>query len=92
MNEGGGEVAEGDQTIEIAEFLYEPETVKVAAGTTVTWVNRDKAPHTSTARDESFDTGALKKSDSGEVTLEEPGTYDYYCRFHQFMNATIEVE
>ena len=78
--------------MEIAEFLYEPEMVTIAAGTTVTWVNQDKAPHTSTAGDESFDTGTLKRGDSGEVTFEEPGTYDYYCRFHQFMNAKIEVE
>ena len=85
-------VGEGDQAVEIAEFLYEPEATTVAAGTTLTWTNQDKAPHTATARDESFDTGTLKKGDSAEVTLDEPGTYDYYCRFHQFMNATIKVE
>ena len=78
--------------VDIVEFLYEPEEVTVAAGTTVTWTNQDKAPHTSTARDESFDTGTLKKGDSGEVVLDAPGTYEYFCRFHQFMNGTIEVE
>ena len=87
-----GAAAEGDQAVEIVEFLYAPEALTVAAGTTVTWINQDTAPHTSTARDESFDTGTLKKGDSGEVTLDEPGIYDYYCRFHQFMNATIKVE
>lgn len=86
------EVAEGDQAVEIVEFLYEPEAMTVASGTTITWSNQDKAPHTATARDESFDTGTLKRGDSAEVTLDQPGTYDYYCRFHQFMNATITVE
>ncbi len=64
----------------------------MTAGTTVTWTNQDDAAHTSTARDESFDTGTLDQGDAGDVTLDEPGTYDYYCRFHQFMNGTIEVE
>ena len=74
--------------VDIVEFLYEPEEVTVAAGTTVTWTNQDKAPHTSTARDDSFDTGTLKKGDSGEIVLDTPGTYEYFCRFHQFMNGT----
>lgn len=78
--------------IAIAEFLYAPENVTVAAGSAVIWANEDKAPHTATARDESFDTGTLEKGDSGEIVLDEPGTYEYYCRFHQFMNGTIEVE
>jgi plastocyanin len=57
----------------------------------VAWTNLDKAPHTATARDESFDTGTLDKGDDAEIVLEDPGTYAYYCRFHQFMNGTIEV-
>jgi plastocyanin len=63
----------------------------VSAGTAITWTNLDKAPHTATARDESFDTGTLKKNQAGEIALDDPGTYAYYCRFHQFMNGTIEV-
>jgi plastocyanin len=66
--------------------------VTVAAGSTLTWTNLDKAPHTATARDDSFDTGTLKKDDSADVVLDRPGTYEYFCRFHQFMNGTIEVE
>lgn len=84
--------AAGAVEVDIAEFLYESETVTVAAGSTVTWTNLDKAPHTSTARDDSFDTGTLKKGDSAHVVLDQPGTYEYFCRFHQFMNGTIEVE
>lgn len=81
---------EADQ-VEIAEFLYAPEAVTVAAGTEVTWTNSDTAPHTATADDSSFDTGTLKKSDAGSATFDEPGTYAYYCRFHPFMKGTVEV-
>jgi len=84
--------AERNVQVDIVEFVYEPEEVTVAAGTTVTWTNQDKAPHTSTARDDSFDTGTLKKGASAEIVLDTPGTYEYFCRFHQFMNGTVEVE
>jgi len=85
----GGQSA--DQ-VEIVEFLYEPEAVTVAAGTEITWTNADAAPHTATADDSSFDTGTLDKGDSASATFDEPGTYAYYCRFHAFMNGTVEVE
>lgn len=83
---------ESADQVEIAEFLYAPEAVTVDAGTEITWTNADTAPHTATADDSSFDTGTLEKDDSGSATFDEPGTYTYYCRFHAFMNGTVEVE
>jgi plastocyanin len=78
--------------VAIADFDYDPKAVTVQAGTTVTWANSDEAAHTATADDGSFDTGTLEKGDSKAVSLDEPGTYTYYCRFHAFMTATVEVE
>ncbi len=77
--------------VEIADFKYDPETAAVDAGTKLTWTNGDQAAHTATADDGSFDTGTLNLDDEGAVTLDEPGTYSYYCRFHPFMKATVEV-
>jgi len=84
--------AAGDTTVEIVEFLYEPEELTVEAGSTITWANSDKAPHTATADDSSFDTGSISKGNEGEVTFDNPGTYAYFCEFHPFMKATVEVE
>ena len=86
-----GSAAATDQ-IEIADFKYDPETVTVDAGTEVTWTNSDDAAHTATAGDSSFDTGDLDQGDSNSVTFDEPGTFTYYCRFHPFMKATVEVK
>lgn len=88
----GGEVASGDLTLNIADFSFVEEDVTVKAGTTVTWENADDAVHTATADDDSFDTGNIAGGDSGEVTLEEPGTYSYFCEPHPFMKASITVE
>lgn len=81
-----------DATVEIVEFLYEPEDLTVTAGATVTWANSDKAPHTATADDGSFNTESISQDQEGEVTFDEPGTYAYFCEFHPFMKATVEVE
>ena len=89
--EATGSAAATDQ-IEIADFKYDPETVTVDAGTEVTWTNSDDAAHTATADDSSFDTGDLDQGDSKSVTFDEPGTFTYYCRFHPFMKATVEVQ
>ena len=89
--EATGSAAATDQ-IEIADFKYDPETVTVDAGTEVTWTNSDDAAHTATADDSSFDTGDLDQGDSNSVTFDEPGTFTYYCRFHPFMKATVEVQ
>lgn len=78
--------------MEIVEFLYEPEDLTVTAGSTITWANSDNASHTATADDGSFDTGSIDLDQEGEVTLDEPGTYAYFCEFHPFMKATVEVE
>jgi plastocyanin len=79
-------------SVEIADFEYAPEMLTVPAGTKVTWSNSDEASHTATADDGSFDTGTLRQDDEVGVVLDEPGAYTYYCRFHAFMKATVEVE
>ena len=76
--------------VQVAGFRFLPERATVKAGGTVTWINRDKAPHTAT-RDDGFDTHRLGQGESGPVTLDEPGTYTYYCTFHRFMTATVVV-
>jgi plastocyanin len=98
---GGGEqpassttsttAAESADRVEIADFAYAPDAVTVDVGTKLTWANADNAAHTATADDGSFDTGTLKQGESGAVTLDEAGTYTYFCRFHPFMQGTVEV-
>lgn len=92
-----GTPAVATDRVQVKDFTYVPETVTVAVGTTLTWVNEDSAPHTSTSGtspspDGVFDTGIYDGSASGTVTLAEPGTYAYYCALHPFMTGTVIVE
>ena len=77
--------------VDITNFKYKPETITVKAGSKVTWVNNDVAPHTATA-DDTFDTGNLEKGDSKAITLSKPGSYSYICEFHAFMTGTVVVK
>ena len=79
--------------VTIADYEYAPAEFIVPVGTTVTFSNRDSTPHTATSkRSGAFESGSLDTGQSGEVTLEEPGTFAYYCLFHPFMKGKIVVE
>lgn len=89
-------VAPGQVKVEIINFSYgSPLTVK--AGTTVVWVNRDKAPHTVTADNGAFASGTLNPGDTFSFTFAQAGTFPYYCEFHGNqggvgMAGTVRVE
>ncbi len=80
--------------VNIADFLFEPEAVTIATGGTVTWLNDDSAAHTATEGSDPpiFDTGTLQTGDEDTVTFDKPGTYDYICLLHPFMNGSVTVE
>lgn len=85
--------ASGPQAVTISEYKYAPAEITVAAGTTIKFTNRDSTPHTATSKQAgAFETGPIDTGKTGEITLEKPGTYQYYCAFHPFMKGTIVVE
>jgi plastocyanin len=65
--------------------------LQVPVGATVTWENRDSAPHDATADDDSWETETLEDGDSGSVTFNEAGSWDYICTIHPSMKARITV-
>ena len=55
--------------------------MKVAAGATVTWTNFDGAdPHLTRTGLSTRPTCAT--GDAYEVTFDEAGAYEYFCKFH----------
>lgn len=92
---GGGEdeQAETDAaasvTVNMENFKFLPPDATLKSGGTVTFANRDKAPHT--AENDSFDTGRLDRGEAKRIKFDEPGTYEYFCDFHRFMTAKVRV-
>ncbi|MBW3633897.1 MAG: cupredoxin family copper-binding protein [Chloroflexi bacterium] len=80
-------------TVDIKDFAYNPATVEIPVGGTVTWTNSDAAPHTATAQDrQALQSGTLDQGDSFSQTFDTPGTIDYFCEFHANMKGTIVVQ
>jgi plastocyanin len=91
----GDEAAASPSEVVIQLVAFKPEQLEVAAGTTVTWTNRDPGAHTVTSGsveqggagvtqqpDGTFDSGEIAKGDSFEQTFDEPGSYEYFCSLH----------
>ena len=88
---GGGPVEPG--TVEIEGFAFGPEAATIDVGATVTWTNLDNTAHTVTQNgDGLLDSPDIAADDTYEVTFDEPGTYEYFCKFHPAMRASVTVE
>ena len=85
-----GDAAGDDDTITISNVSFDG-VQEVPVGTTVTVVNTDAVPHTWTAEDGTFDSGALGEGDTFEFTFTEVGEFPYFCNFHPSMTGTIVV-
>src|SRR5436305_14452866 len=78
--------------IEIKDFAFNPQTITVKSGETVTWINRDEEPHTIVSVGKQFKKStALDTDQEFTITVGAPGTYDYFCSVHPKMTGTIVV-
>ncbi len=75
----------------IERFAFVPATITIRPGDAVEWINRDLAPHTATAADQTWDTGRLGRGETGSIVFTAPGRVDYVCAFHPHMAGTIVV-
>lgn len=82
----------GKTAVAIKGFAFNPGSVSVAVGTTVTWTNQDSTAHTVTANDGSFDSGPVQPGSSFSHTFTKAGTVAYHCKIHPSMTATIIVK
>ncbi len=81
-------------TVKISDFAFQPKTITVKKGTTVTWKNDDVAKHDVKPDNESADfmgSKLLSKGESYSWTFNTAGTYNYHCTPHPYMKATVVV-
>lgn len=77
--------------VSIAGFNFQPATITISAGTTVTWTNNDNASHTVTADDGSFSSDRLASGATFSHTFATAGTFTYHCSIHSSMKGTVIV-
>jgi plastocyanin len=96
-NGGGGEDRGGGMaaaTVTQANYRFTPSKFTVASGDTLKVTNSTPSTaHTFTIDGQDVDVN-VDPSSSQDVTLDlQPGTYDFYCRYHrsQGMTGTLTV-
>ena len=82
-----------EAAIVIDNFVFTPATITVAAGTRVTWTNRDDIPHSivGPGQPPGFKSLALDTEESFAHVFDRPGTYAYFCGLHPHMKGTVVV-
>ena len=80
-------------TITAADIAYDPTELTVGAGETITLHNEDTVEHSFTIDAADVDGEAEGGEDADIVVPDEPGTYDFYCRYHpDQMTGTLTVD
>jgi len=77
--------------VEVDNFSFAPAMAAVAAGTTVTWTNRDDVPHNIVSTDQKFKSPVLDTDEQFSHTFDSPGTYKYFCSIHPKMTGQVVV-
>ncbi|MDQ3881118.1 MAG: cupredoxin domain-containing protein, partial [Chloroflexota bacterium] len=67
-----------DTSVTIVDDAFQPASVTISVGDTVTWVNTGDHPHTVTADDGSFDSGELDTGGTFSHTFTSAGTFGYH--------------
>ncbi|MEO6457917.1 MAG: plastocyanin/azurin family copper-binding protein [Chloroflexia bacterium] len=81
-------------SIEIRDYTFSTNVLRLAVGGEVAWANRDDDTH-NIAIDEGpelYVSPVLSKGEVARFTFTHPGTYHYFCEWHPQMQAQIIVE
>jgi plastocyanin len=77
-------------TISIKNFAFNPATITIKKGTTITWTNDDRAPHE--LKSSAFNSMVMSTGQSFSFVFNDSGTFDYSCSIHPSMTGKIIVE
>ena len=81
--------------VAIRNFDFQPATIRVKAGTTVTWINCEPEgfdAHTSTSDAAVWNSPFLEPGQSFSYTFATAGSFDYHCLPHPSMRGIVVVE
>jgi plastocyanin len=87
-----GDAVSGQQ-VEMRDIQFQPETIRVRTGETITWINRDAVQHDVVNVEEGQEPKSelFNEGQTYEWTPTEAGTVEYLCTVHPNMRGTVEV-
>lgn len=84
------------QTVEVTiqDYRFSPQEVRIKAGDTVTWVNREKRTSHSVLfpSENGLESERLFPGERWQRTFTQPGAYRYRCGPHEEMTGSVVVE
>src|SRR5207248_3884904 len=81
-----------NSAVNIQNFSFQPQSVTINAGESVTWTQRDmNTQHTVTADDNSFSSSNLSTGATYAHSFGQAGTFSYHCNIHPSMTGTVTV-
>jgi plastocyanin len=90
-------IAAGSKDPDNGKF-FEPETLTVSRGSSISWINDDSVVHTVTSGKPNsknagaeFDSSYVDVGQTFQHTFDTDGTFPYYCTLHPFMKGKIIV-
>jgi plastocyanin len=78
--------------VRIVGFNFMPAKVTATAGKPLKFVNVDDSPHFIVVQGQPQKTDVLLRGQSGSMTFDKAGAYNYICGLHPSMKGTIEVK
>jgi plastocyanin len=71
-------------------YRFDPKTIEIEAGQTVTWTNNDNFTHT--VEVDGQDDHKVGRGESVSIVFDKAGTYHYVCTLHsKDMHGTVIV-
>ena len=77
--------------VTIKDFAFNPSTLSVPVGGSVTFKNLDTASHTASDAAGTWDSGNLDTGQSWTYKFAKAGTYKIICKYHPSMHGVIVV-
>lgn len=77
--------------VSIQNFAFQPATISARAGDTIVYTNNDSTVHTVTQDPlgSGFQSAPIDPGTTYTLTIDEPGTYPFFCEIHLGMTGTI---
>lgn len=88
----GRAAAPARHVVEIRQFQFQPDTLRVAVGDTVVWINRDIVAHTATDSAGAWDSGEIAKDGRWAYVPRAAGEWAYLCTLHPTMKGRLIAE
>jgi amicyanin len=83
--------------VNIQNFAFNPQTLTVSTGSTVTWTNMDSVQHqiaadSGQAAIADFSSPNMAQGSTYSYTFQTAGTWTYHCSIHPTMKGTVIVQ